>query len=376
MPSTSDTNRVQKDGALLIAGFLGRGNAGDEAMLQVFYEEFSTRFNIIISIDQHGAHPGHRDWYPYADTKIVHQNDGHELVRRDAVGLLIGGGALGLGFAASQLLFAKARRVPSAFASVDIWKTEPKFRSEGAAAMSTWLGLFDRIIPRTRVGVEALNGLGIDSVYGADAALRLTTDCAPDIVPNDRRVLVVLREGLPDMAGEDFAAWTINMLTQIEASGYRPVLLPFCPEDARLLIELGLCDRYEVETAWWNARRLKQLIACSALTVTVGRLHPMIFAAPTGRKIAVLRPPQWTGPRVDCINKLSEMAAELGIDVFDTSDSFIAALRSGRVRPADAALVRAALDRLDVALASLHALFRPLAVGNSNLTPASLPATL
>jgi hypothetical protein len=233
--------------------------------------------------------------------------------------------------------------------------------------LRTWLGLFDHIIPRTKVGVAALDDLGIKSVYGADVALRLTTDCAPDIVPNERRVLVVLREGLPDMTSEDFAAWTINLLTQIEASGYRPVLLPFCPEDDRLLTELDLCDRFEVERAWWNARRLKQLIACSALTVTVGRLHPMIFAAPTGRKISVVRPPQWTGKWVDCIDKLSEMAAELGIDVFDTVDCFITALRSGSVRPADAVLVRAALERLDVALAKLHALFCPLGLGDAGL---------
>jgi polysaccharide pyruvyl transferase WcaK-like protein len=368
MPAASDPPVVPIDGTLIIAGFLGRGNAGDEAMLQVFFQEFSPRFNIVISVDQAGAHPGYWNWFPYTHAQIVHQNDGHAILRiPDTIGMLVGGGALPIGFAAGQLLVAKTRGIPAALAGVDAWKPPVKYLSPGRAALGVWLGLFDEIIPRTRISVDTLTSLGIESSYGADFALRLVTDGAPDIVSHDRRVLVVLREGLPGMAAEDFAAWVVNLMTQLEAAGYRPVLLPFSPEDDRLLTELDVCDRFAVERAWWNPRRLKQFMASSVLTVTVGRLHPMIFAAPTGQSVAVLRPPQWSGKRAGLMSKLTDMAQELGIDVFDTTEDFITMLKDGRVRPAEPSRVQAALDRVDVALASLHRLFRRDAVSQAGV---------
>ena len=39
-----------KEGTLVIVGFLGRGNAGDEAMLQVLFETFYPRFDIVVGL--------------------------------------------------------------------------------------------------------------------------------------------------------------------------------------------------------------------------------------------------------------------------------------------------------------------------------------
>jgi polysaccharide pyruvyl transferase WcaK-like protein len=336
MNAITGSHETGKEGTLVIAAFLGRGNAGDEAMLQVLFETFSPRFNIVISVDMTGAFPGFWDWYPYAQAKVVHQNDCHAIERiRDLVGMVVGGGALSLGFAAGQVLVAKARGVPVAFASVDVWTPTAELHAAVRGVLDLWLGLFDLIVTRTARSVTKLNDLGLGSVYAADFALRLPTDNSPAVRVNEPRALVVLREGIPGMANEEFAAWAVNLLVQLQVCGYRVVLLPFCPEDDRFLAELDLCDRFEVERIWWNARQLKQLIASSALTVTVGRLHPMIFAAPTGRNVAVLRPPQWMGKRAGQMRKLTDMAEELGIDVFETIDDLIATLRDGRVRQAD-----------------------------------------
>jgi hypothetical protein len=93
----------------------------------------------------------------------------------------------------------------------------------------------------------------------------------------------------------------------------------------------------------------------------------MIFAAPMGQSVAVLRPPQWSGKRAGLMSKLTDMAQELGIDVFDTTEDFITMLKDGRVRPAEPSRVQAALDRVDVALASLHRLFRRDAVSQAGV---------
>ncbi|MFL5255844.1 MAG: hypothetical protein ACJ8AI_23690 [Rhodopila sp.] len=190
-----------KEGTLVLVGFLGRGNTGDEAMLQVLFEAFSPRFDIAISLDKHGAHERTKGWYPYTQARIFHQNDCNVTERvHQPVGVLVGGGSLSLGFAAGIVLVGRSRRVPAALAGVDIWQPDADPHSPQRAALTTWLGLFDDVIPRTRRSLTGLRALGLDPLYGADWALRLPMDEAPDIVPDESRALVVLREGLPGVA--------------------------------------------------------------------------------------------------------------------------------------------------------------------------------
>ena len=345
-----------KEGTLVIAGFFGRGNAGDEAMLQVLFEVFSPRFRIVICVDEYGAYPGFWDWYPYNEAIIAHQNR-FELIKSiaDPVGVLVGGGGLAVGFAAAQVFIARTQQLPTALAGVDIFELHKHPRA--APVLRTWLGLFDQVIPRTSRSESVMRALDMPSLHGGDWALRLAADVAPDVTVDDHRALVVLREDVLGEAGNDYRAGMRDLLSQLAACGYGPVFLPFSPEDERFLTTQGLVDGIPVERAWWNARRLKQLIASSGLTVTVGRLHPMVFAAPTGRDVASIRPPHWIGKRAAGMSKLTDMGKELGIDQFESVGDFGLALRAGKIRPAQTSQVEAALARVDTALDALHTLF-------------------
>lgn len=74
-----------------VVGFLGRGNAGDEAMFQCIHEAFSPDFDIVAVVDKLGACPGFWDWYPYTHCGLVHVGDIHHFIQPMA-GLIVGGG--------------------------------------------------------------------------------------------------------------------------------------------------------------------------------------------------------------------------------------------------------------------------------------------
>jgi hypothetical protein len=324
------------------------------------FETFSPRCDIALGVDKHGAHADFTQWYPYSQAEIFDQGNINIIEQvPDPVGLLVGGGSLSLGYAAGIALIARSRRVPAALAGVDVWQPDSDPHSPQREALIRWLDLFDQIIPRTRRSLLGLQSIGLNPLYGADWALRLPTDAATNVTMDPRRALVILREGLAGPAGEAYAAWTDRLMEQLAAQGYRPSLMPFCPEDERFLNKSGLYARHDVERGWWNARRLKQLIAMSGLTVTVGRLHPMIFAAPTDCNLAALRPIHWVNEHAGSMEKLTDMAEDLGIRVFDTAEAFTEELAAGRIGPAGRKKVKAALRRTDAALDRLHTLFRP-----------------
>jgi polysaccharide pyruvyl transferase WcaK-like protein len=265
---------------------------------------------------------------------------------------------LSLGFAAGHVMIARARDIPVALAGVDAWPV-PFPESNKFRLLQLWYGLFTRVIVRTRRSADDVRVYGHEVVHGGDWALRLQLDSAPDVTDDPRRALVVLREDAPENLGEGFAAWTDALLADIAGAGYRPVILPFSPEDERFADELGLAERFEVERAWWNARRLKQVIGASGLLVTAGRLHPMIFGAPTGCAIASVRMPHWSGPRAGSMVKLNDMAQELGIASFDTREAFAAALHAGEISCADEEKLATSMGRVERTIAMLHRLFKP-----------------
>lgn len=352
-----------KHGTLMLAGFWARGNAGDEAMLQCIIETMGDSFDYAISVEEHGAYPKFWEWYPYAGRQIVNQAQTDSLIHiRNPVGLLVGGGGLPLGFAAGQQMYARARGLKTAIAGIDIWTIARNSAGPAAPQAERFLEGFGLAYVRTKAGLDIATsgGFGSKLHLGADWALNLLSDASPDVFDQPRRALVVLREDAPDTLAVDYRAQIKRLLVALSIAGFVPILLPYSPEDERFLHDFGLQELAPVERGWWNARRLKQLSAYSGVTVSVGRLHPMIFAAPTGRAVMTIgRPTIRTGRPPD--GKLRHMAMELGIDLHDTVDAAVAAIEAGRIRAADAVKVAQAKARLDRQAEELRRFFaRPV----------------
>jgi hypothetical protein len=349
---------------LALAGFFARGNCGDEALLQCICEAMQDEFDFVISLDEHGAYRGYWDWHPYSQFRRTHQTDNALFDRlENAAGLLVGGGGLPLGFAANQVFSARAHGLPTALAGVDFihgpespMRRNPSHQKSFCGAARQYADLFDFRALRSQKSFDKARGAGLDYVHGADWALRLPTDLDPELVMDEKRVLLVLREYPLAAVGPEFLRDVLRLIESLEARGLAPSFLPFCPEDERFLGELGLDSRLPVVRTWWNPRRAKQWIACSGLTISLGRLHPLIFGAAAGARLAavadpVTPPEKFSGLR----EKVLHICDEYGLAPFDSIAALIAGL--DRAAPADAGKVAQSAARLDAMIAGLKQVF-------------------
>ena len=196
----------------------------------------------------------------------------------------------------------------------------------------------------------------------------------PSIDKNDRRVMVVLREVGLRFLGHGYVQEVTDLLSALEGRGFEPHFLPFAPEDERFLTQLGLDRRIPVVRTWWNPRRAKQWIASSGLTVSVGRLHPLVFAAPTGVRVCCvlagksnLVKKASTTSLETRNSKLANVCRELGISIFPAIEDAIAKLDT--IGPADPDKVAQSTARLDAMTERLRQLFRESARSRAALLP-------
>lgn len=337
--------------SLVLAGFFGRGNCGDEAILQCLFEAFHETYDIIISVDEHGAYQGFWDWYPYTKARIIHQTNIGEFYANPAVaGILVGGGGLPVGFGANQVLAARYAGRKAAIAGVDLLAPLSTAVAAGQDAIRSYLSLFDFVSIRQEPAKrKAWSRPKLN--HGGDWALRLPKDTAEDIHADRNRVLITLREYPIERVPWTYIQKVMSSFDVIKGRGFTPVLLPFCPEDERFLKELGLDQSVPIERHWWNPRRVKQIISSSGMVLSFGRLHPIIFAADVGVPVAAIKP-LLASNEFGC-GKIMAAAKELGIAFIDASEiaTFLDAPRT-----ADPAKVNASRIRTDQMVQSLREL--------------------
>ena len=362
VPDVHPPSSEEHPRTIVVTGFWGRGNAGDEAMLQCIVEAFEPEFRIAPSLNHYGAKTGFWDWYPYKGRSLLSSADPDVFgqVPRPA-GLLVGGGGLPMGCGGHQALSARARGLRTALAGIDVWRSSGTPGHPVRDSAEKWISLFDATYVRTTESLRALvrGGMGDRVGLGGDWALRVRTDTSPDVTMQPARALVVLREELPETLLPGYRELVRSLLAQLGERGFVPILLPYAPEDERMMREMDLISLAPMEALWWNPSRLKQMHANSGLTVSIGRLHPMIIAAPTGTRIATICSPLVSA--IDYESKLHFMAKALGLPIYDTVGDFLGVLESEpsrAARPADRKLLNESLVRLDAQTEALRELFR------------------
>jgi hypothetical protein len=350
--------RVSPKRTLVVAGFLGRGNCGDEAIFQVIHETFSPDFDIVASVDEHGAYPGFWKWYPYTGSRNIHQGDlGFPFLEPRPAGLLVGGGGLKMSFVADQVLAARTAGVPCAFAGTDVDAMRDLPEPIDGSFVGDYLALFSYVGVRSATSVETARSLGKTVVHGADWALKLVVDQASDLKPTPNSIALTLREFPLAMVSYEYVKEIVELLRGLRRLGRHPFFLPFCSEDERFLSELGLARSAPTERSWWNPRRMKQIVACAGGVISIGRLHPLIFAASTRTPVISLIPTVDASAQEVVMPKIAAMTTELGIASADSVTEIIDRLRAGDVKPSDETLLRVSEARLEGMIAELKALF-------------------
>lgn len=342
--SRSDSGSVNSDAKLpakprlVLSGFFGRGNVGDEAILQVQYEKLKNDFDIIISVEQRGAYDGYWNWYPYNQCQLIHQAESAIFNESDVVGLHVGGGDLPIGFNASQVIAALGCGKKVTSTGVDFgWTYELAARAAKSMA-ETYLNWTQPWV-RSLTGFQLAKQISANVHFGADWGLHLPQDEAPDATRGE--TLLVLREFPVHKLTPQLRDSLHRMICELQQQAGAVRLLPFCPEDERFLDNLESTWSLPREVHWWNPRRIKQLIAQAKLVVSVGRFHPQIFCATTATPCVFT---EWgTGladgqsTSVDRLrtNKAQRLCEELNMPYFADLESFSGAIGTLVRQPAN-----------------------------------------
>lgn len=339
-----------------LIGFFARGNSGDEAILQCIYEVFKDDYDFVIVIEETGAYKGYWDWYPYCFcTRINTANLAY--FQNRLAGVIVGGGGLGLGFGANQIIVAKGAGTPVALVGTDYTSTSDKSKHI-AQASALYLNLFDYIALRSRESTDCATANGISVNYGTDWALRLLSDNSVDVTYDPKRAIVVLREyPWHELNYHHYRNEIIRLVKNLQQKKWKPTLMPFCPEDQTFLQKLQLENVVPSEVHWWNPRRLKQIISESGILISVGRLHPIIFAATIGVPSIQVHP-----PIIDVrpnSGKLKAMASEFSVPYLANIESLCKLIQNETLPPPGiTTAVIEAQKRLDTTIGDLRELFR------------------
>lgn len=324
LPSPADTAtpalKARPARSVVLLGFFGRGNVGDEAFLHVQYELLKDRYNIILPIEQANAHPDFRSWYPYTQCEIVNYDDIPRIYEADVLAVHIGGGSLAFGFSGQFLLSALDAGKKLLVSGIDAG-VRPRMPAEHIR-----FDLYRRLDLLSVRGVRSLDNLrqhGVAVHHGADWALGLTA-IAPEKSRRGGALVTIRAFGEPP--GESHRRDMFALHRYLERQGYPVRYLPFAPEDRDFLDHLPHVQPDMIENVWWDPRRVKGLMQKADLVVSVGRLHTLILGMTAGKPVFAVDPHIVAPDGKILVNRKNQVfAEELGLDFFGDVDSAIAA---------------------------------------------------
>jgi len=289
---------------LVVRGFFGRGNCGDEALLQSLYELFGDKYQLTISTELGDVNREVMDkMHPYNQCDIVNCENRLIFKQANVAGFILGGGGLGLGFGMNQYIVAKRRGVPvihigthldASFLADETGETigldevdqirvlKPEVCKLFNQTMGGLLNLADYYAVRNSQSLEYAHKLGVNPKLYPDLAFSLRKDDSPDIAMDKRRMLVTIREYPPvhqDM--ERLKKWMAKLEDYAKKLGMYIKVMPYCEADAETTRQVGYGDRM-IDGQYWNPKRVKQWVASSGMQVSLGRFHAVVFAISEG----------------------------------------------------------------------------------------------
>ncbi|WP_426959657.1 hypothetical protein [Muricoccus radiodurans] len=160
-------------GRVLLTGFYGRGNAGDEAILQCLYEALAPQHAVAIATHPADTHPSHRDWYPYNACVLVDEGSIGRMLEWDPDALVIGGGGLPPAFGAHLALTMRLLGRPTLLVGTD--NLDLSLPNPEPLVLRDYMAGFRIVSLRYERGVQATRALGGEAEHGADWVFLLPT---------------------------------------------------------------------------------------------------------------------------------------------------------------------------------------------------------
>jgi len=299
---------------LVLCGFFGRGNAGDEAFLHVQHRLFSEHFDIAVVVEPSAAHGDFASWEPYNQCEIWRFDEVNKIYDASVYGLHVGGGSLPFAYAGHYILSALDARKKVVMSGIDA-AIKPKARENDVRREI--YGRVDYLSVRTRKSFKSLKKAGVKVSRGADWALGLHT--APtDAGPVD---VVVTMRGF-SQPNEDHTRARAALEDHLASKGRSISWLPFAPEDRDFLQFTGVPDD-RILNMWHDPRQVLDVISRASLVISIGRLHTLIFALIAETPCLAIDPGIVHDGRAIPNRKNRYFCAQTGLEFFDSIGSFI-----------------------------------------------------
>lgn len=268
---------------IMINGFYGAGNSGDEAMLRNFVYNIRKRYEdcmILVATDK-------KQSFICKDVYFISSEDRSQLEETDVY--VLGGGDLPPAFGSQLLIHAKKANNKCIMMGVsinDLWMDE-NLRTIHVDLLK----LFDVIYVRDVKSSENLKVLGIEHRLGTDIAFDLPTQPI-EFTKSDKHVSLCIREVRREHQ-ESMMSLSDKVVRHLLNEGYTITLLPFCYEDKLHYEGFMKIDPKRVKQVWTlNPEQHKHVIANSDFVISIGRLHPLIYATSTATPMLGMIYPQ------------------------------------------------------------------------------------
>lgn len=260
---------------IMITGFYGAGNSGDEAMLQNFYAHIKGRkptAQIVVATGKRGI------WYA-PDLHYSPLEDRAKLKECDL--LVVGGGDLGVGYGWQFLPITKFVSHPMKAVMMGMTIAGNWMNESIRPAICEVLKLYDKIFLREESSYNNLKSLGVECEVFSDMAIDLPEEFI-DFHKLEKHVVVVVREAHFKHEPRMLLAAQL-ILDKLYAGGYNVTLLPFAVEDAIIAEKVAKLVDHEVgliDTR--NPRQHKFIINRADYLISIGRYHPLVYATEQG----------------------------------------------------------------------------------------------
>ena len=268
---------------IVCSGFYGHGNGGDEAIAMALERYFVTPFkNVTIAFAT--EMPATDAAQVAADSSFYGRNELISVYDLDTIKepdiIIVGGGDLSPVYGISQVLHAKESGRVRMIARIGT-SAKNDFIKGGEETVDFFkhtMKLFDHISVRDKASYDVIASLGVGVHLGADLAIDVPGNPEKE-VPGENYGIVTIRDVRP-WDRERQSSVVMSVLKAVKREIGKVYILPFCTGDESFTenIEGNMKDVTVLKGVWRNPRNLITVISNAGYVVSIGRLHPLVFA--------------------------------------------------------------------------------------------------